>query len=146
MITIPKKMNFSFIYKTILSISIITAGICFIWGCLNIYLSDKGYSREIVINTFSKIETPVFICIFLILGSFIINIIFKDAYKKTKFYKPKNFNQTADNKLSAKNNLIIKIVVISVGIGLLTFGALTGGFADVLTKAINICTECIGLG
>lgn len=30
--------------------------------------------------------------------------------------------------------------------GLLLYGLFTGGTADVLTKAINICTECVGLG
>ncbi len=39
-----------------------------------------------------------------------------------------------------------KYVLLAAGIGLLVFGFLTGGTADVLTKAVNICTECIGLG
>ena len=33
-----------------------------------------------------------------------------------------------------------------VGWACLIGGAFAGGWADVLTKAINICTECIGLG
>jgi len=37
-------------------------------------------------------------------------------------------------------------VILAVGIGILVFGYLTGGTLDVLTKAINICTECVGLG
>lgn len=39
-----------------------------------------------------------------------------------------------------------KYVLLAVGIGLLVFGFVSGGTADVLTKAVNICTECIGLG
>ncbi|MBE6809978.1 MAG: thioredoxin [Ruminococcaceae bacterium] len=41
---------------------------------------------------------------------------------------------------------MIKIIIIVVAISAIIFGALIGGFADVLTKAVNICTECIGLG
>ncbi len=41
---------------------------------------------------------------------------------------------------------IIKAVILLIGIIVLVYGFLTGGTADVLTKAINICTECIGLG
>jgi len=33
-----------------------------------------------------------------------------------------------------------------VAVGLMILGIATGGLADVLAKAINICTECIGLG
>lgn len=40
----------------------------------------------------------------------------------------------------------VKYVLLLAGAALLVFGFLTGGTADVLTKAVNICTECIGLG
>lgn len=42
--------------------------------------------------------------------------------------------------------VIIRCVILLIAVGLLIFGFATGGFADVLTKAVNICTECIGLG
>lgn len=41
---------------------------------------------------------------------------------------------------------IARCAVLVLGIVLLVWGALENGAADVLTKAINICTECIGLG
>lgn len=36
--------------------------------------------------------------------------------------------------------------VLAVAVAILAYGYVTGGSADVLTKAINICTECVGLG
>jgi len=42
--------------------------------------------------------------------------------------------------------LLPRLVLLAVGVGILLFGLFTGGTADVLTKAINICTECVGLG
>ena len=36
--------------------------------------------------------------------------------------------------------------VLAVAVAILVYGYLAGGTADVLTKAINICTECVGLG
>lgn len=41
---------------------------------------------------------------------------------------------------------IMRLALLFVGIGILLYGYFAGGTADVLTKAINICTECIGLG
>lgn len=41
---------------------------------------------------------------------------------------------------------VLRLVLLALGAGLAIFGAATGGIADVLAKAINICTECIGLG
>ena len=239
------------IYNILLSASIFIAGVSLISGCLSIYYSGNGYSRELVIQTFSKICVAVYICLALVVGSFIINAIIPSSHKakpvkhynhillnlkKTrdadsindyiKIKKRKevsnyvtvfvcafmcygfltyalnsnNFHQSDINdslvkamcvllprlivmfafaifnhyysifltkkqieilktlpKKETKNDvveikpndkkfLIAKIVIATVAVVVLIFGSVTGGFADVLTKAINICTECIGLG
>lgn len=40
----------------------------------------------------------------------------------------------------------LRIGVVTAAVVLMVYGFLTGGTRDVLTKAVNICTECIGLG
>lgn len=42
--------------------------------------------------------------------------------------------------------LVARYAVMAVAIAALLIGAVGDGWMDVLTKAINICTECIGLG
>lgn len=39
-----------------------------------------------------------------------------------------------------------RTVLLVLGVAILIYGFVTGGTADVLVKAINICTECVGLG
>ncbi len=41
---------------------------------------------------------------------------------------------------------VLKIGLVCLAAALLLLGYFTGGTADVLTKAVNICTECVGLG
>ena len=41
---------------------------------------------------------------------------------------------------------LLRLTLAVIAVGFLVFGFCTGGTADVLTKAINICTECVGLG
>ena len=41
---------------------------------------------------------------------------------------------------------LLRSAVLAAALVLLLCGFFTGGAADVLTKAANICTECIGLG
>ena len=41
---------------------------------------------------------------------------------------------------------VLRSVILAVGILFIVLGILNGGMADVLGKAIRICTECIGLG
>lgn len=45
-----------------------------------------------------------------------------------------------------KPRQLLTPVLLLAALGLLLWGYFTGGTADVLTKAVNICTECVGLG
>ncbi len=36
--------------------------------------------------------------------------------------------------------------VLAAALAMLVYGALCGGFPDVLNKAVKICYECIGIG
>ncbi len=47
----------------------------------------------------------------------------------------------ADRKM-----LYIRIAVLGLALGILVGGFVKGGTADVLAKAVAICTECVGLG
>jgi len=47
---------------------------------------------------------------------------------------------------SGKGVNIARWAVLAVAVAILVYGYIAGGTADVLTKAINICTECVGLG
>lgn len=47
---------------------------------------------------------------------------------------------------SRKSVAAPRLVLLAAAVLLLVWGFVSGGAADVLTKAINICTECIGLG
>ncbi len=239
----------------LLSISIFISGICMIMQCLAIYNSgDKPYSRQAVALAFGEISLPVFICLALVIITFIYNFVVdgiyargtviknnsytikaiarnKDVYniddptlkkeRRTRmiystiqvvliiigftfffFYalNPSNFHQseinasmikamavfgscilipfvysiisafvinksrereikkirelakdapaksTTDNISNKNVYIFIKIAALLVAAGIIVYGLCSGGTADVLTKAINICTECIGLG
>lgn len=138
------KFSFRSIYKILLSISIIGAGICLIIGCISIYFAGNGYSREIVSDTFSKINIPIYICLGLVVGDAVWELISPTKKKQKTFNKKVDDTQTpatTDNETK-----ITRLVILGVAIAVLILGFAIGGYADVLTKAVNICTECIGLG
>lgn len=41
---------------------------------------------------------------------------------------------------------VVRLLLLAVAVGALLYGWLAGGTVAVLAKAVNICTECIGLG
>lgn len=142
------KMRILRIYSILLGAVIVIAAICLMAGCLSIYNSgDQPYSREIVAETFSKIAIPVFLCIGMIVLGFVLNFLLSPAdEKKEKKTVSINKELSEADLLEAKRIRISRYCILGVAVLFLVYGLATGGIADVLAKAINICTECIGLG
>lgn len=59
---------------------------------------------------------------------------------------PKEVEKTAPKARSSRSANIARIAILAVGAALVILGACNEGTADILTKAVNICTECVGLG
>lgn len=246
------------IYGILLSVALIAGGICLITACVGIYLSgDRPFTPEAVAAAFSGIAIPVYLCLALILGGFILDGFFPSEKKKQPaekqysailnrlrskvdlqncdpearkqlgklentrklhkgiafgllalgsiiflLYSTNNANfdrqditgsmikamylfipclavpfaygvfaayhrnasmqkeiallkQVSTTKAEAAKKQPdscpklfygVRWALLGIAIGILVFGFLTGGTNDVLTKAINICTECVGLG
>lgn len=248
------------IYGIILGASAVIAGICLIAACLGIYFNggEEPYSRQVVAQSFSQIAGPVYLCLALVIGGFLLDFALPTDNKKRKPEKndqltldrllakrnleicapslrkqidtlrkarkrncwigaallilgsilfllyganPANFHQSQINasmiramwvmlpclaipfawvvftayahkaslrkeielvrQISVDPNaktpavvckdpsraiLIVRCVLVCAAIALLIYGYFAGGTADVLTKAVNICTECVGLG
>lgn len=249
------------IYGIVLGAMSVVAGICLIIACLGIYRSggEQIYTPEKVAAAFAQIVVPVYVCLVLIIGGFILDLVLPAENTKCKPEKnyrailarflskrdldicaptirkeieaqrrnrklhawislgllalgsivflsyganPHNFHQseintsminamwvllpclavpfgyavfsayftrhslqkeielvkqisTTDKKqpqtIPAKDSrkwvlLAVRCTLLCVGIGILVYGFFAGGTADVLTKAVNICTECVGLG
>lgn len=58
---------------------------------------------------------------------------------------PQEKSQTRDETIT-KSPAVVRIVLYAAAVILIVLGVMNGGLRDVLVKAINICTECIGLG
>lgn len=243
------------IYKIALSCVIILAGICLMVACVGIYRSgDEPFSRAAVAAAFSPISIPVYLCLIMVLGSFVLKLIFPEPAEKCGTVKQptvtlQRLHQKADLEgceadlkaqilaqqqlrktqkricaavlvgsalvfliyaldgshyhtsqinesmiramcvllpcltvsfgccvyfLHARKKSILKEIellkqcpkkgapqsesakpchcakvrcaILLAAVALALFGFFSGGTADVLTKAVNICTECIGLG
>ena len=55
-------------------------------------------------------------------------------------------SSTPARKACANQTNVLRTAILVIAVSLLLYGFFTGGTTDVLTKAVNICTECVGLG
>ena len=89
------KKRIHLIYGIVLIAVTVIAGICLMYGCYRIYTNglaaDSGqiYSREIIANAFAAIAIPVYTCLALVIGSFILHIAL--PLEKKKLVPEKNY-------------------------------------------------------
>ena len=251
------KKRIHLIYGILLSAMLVIAGICLCVACVGIYLSGKQpFSREAVAAAFGYIAVPVYLCLGLVVGGFLLDGFFPDTKKKAackqermllealqnkldparceaalaaqikaeqakrKLHNgislgllcvgslifliyalnPGNFHQSQINgsmiramllflpclgvpfcygifaayvskrsyqaeialikqalaggarsdalpqRKQGNGLLYLRLALLGIGLAILVYGFIAGGTADVLTKAVNICTECVGLG
>lgn len=138
------------IYSILLGIVIVIAGLCLMAGCLSIYNSgDQPYSREIVAEVFSKIAIPIYLCLIMVILGFVLSLLLSPE-KKTPVAKKARVDkdtEISEADLAKRKKLnISRYVLLAISVCFIVYGLATGGVADVIAKAINICTECIGLG
>lgn len=132
------------IYEYITSFLLIATAAAFIIGCVSIYLSgEKPFSRDAVAAVFDKIDVLVYVAAAVVIIGFPICFFIDPEKKKAK--KRERPASVLSSSPSEKDKYVTAFLII-VGAVLLSVGLISGGAADVLTKAVNICTECIGLG
>lgn len=251
------KKTIHIIYSIVLSVMLVVAGFCLIVACVGIYnAGPRSFSPEAVAAAFSGIAVPVYICLGLVFGSFVLHLALplpsqkrsairqeeaqlKKLHRKLAldtcpvqlikgikkeqnsrafhramtlsllalgsiaflFYgaNPANFHQSEINASMVKAMYVLlpcmaipfcysvfaafacrssirretalvkeaiaagstataaaavvkeklpwlRYALLAAAVVILVYGYFAGGTNDVLTKAINICTECVGLG
>ena len=130
-------------------IAVMTAAICllFIWQAADILRTGAErtaagqtvYSRQIVAERFGRIAPAVY----AYLAAVAVGLVWQAAAKEKK---PRPAAISPAEKKPSKYLAAARLVLLGAAVALVVLGVINGGAHDVLVKAVNICTECIGLG
>ncbi|MBO5357354.1 MAG: hypothetical protein J6A95_06245 [Clostridia bacterium] len=125
-----------------------------------IYALNKNNFPAVSINS-EMVDAMLFIlpCIIVGLGAIYATVLICNSSYSRELALVKKSLTTAkkvpvgDGALDAPNNrgnekflLGARLTLFVIAVTFIIIGIFNGGMADVLYKAINICTECIGLG
>ena len=104
--------------------------------CLQLF--SAGYTMDGAVSALRSL-TPVYIVYALLLLATLA------LQRKVKLHSPKAkpARPVAQPKTARP---FVQILLYLLAAAFILLGVLNGGWYDVLVKAINICTECIGLG
>jgi len=132
------------------------------FNCIDIYLegnsptnlSESGvhlspvFSRDIVAARLSPLLPWFAVYVLLIIVSAVVGAK-AGKVKRELALNAKNRPRSMKARLAecnGKRTNIVRLALFAVAVLLVVLGVTNGGTRDVLIKAINICTECIGLG
>ena len=100
---------------------IFSTALAFVAWCYHSSVCAHSYQKECDIVRSAIRENP--------------ELVIKDSKSKETKSKDKE-----------KTMLAVRIILTVLALLLIILGIMNGGMADVLAKAVKICTECIGLG
>lgn len=87
-------------------------------------------------------------CVTLCLGCGILTVSLRRQIDEKLIALYKQCPPLPQPKSAGKQTWVIAVrcAVLGLAVAAMIYGLATGGWQDVLTKAVNICTECVGLG
>ena len=97
------------------------------------------FSREKIAESFRMIRPVFYITVGVSAVGLILGVKDENGLKPVKGGKIENPGPVSRTR-------ILRIVLVIAAVCLLAAGMFNGSAKDVLGKAVNVCTECIGLG
>ena len=128
----------------------------FVWCCNVDHFSINWLSEDIKTAALFVLPCAV-VALWILVGSTLLrqaSILRETALVKAAMTERKGKTAPVQRDAAEKKNLLsnprvlwgVRAAILAVGILFVVLGIFNGGMADVLGKAIRICTECIGLG
>ena len=136
-----------------------TIAVCLLlcWQAIDIYLTGNSpdnfsapgvriapvYSREIVGERLAAISPALFLYLALVAAGLVLQAAGGEQKRPSplRAERPPAAPAERGRALPA-----LRIALYAAAVVLIVLGVMNGGLWDVLVKAVNICTECIGLG
>ncbi len=108
------------------------------------FYPDAADATDYVISLMPQFSSCVTLCLGLVFLSALLSR--KTMEKQIAILKqcPPRTAKAAPKKAAFAT--VVRYAVLGLAVVFMVYGLATGGWQDVLTKAVNICTECVGLG
>ena len=144
--TIYKERKIRKLHTIIRTIIICISGIVFLGYALNKNNYETDINSSVIKAMWVLIPCLIIPFVYSVFTAYYNEKSLKKEIELIKKAPTKENTEEIEIKSNDKVVNIVRYGLLFIGVGILIYGYFAGGTADVLTKAINICTECIGLG
>ena len=129
----------------LLAVCILSAGVFLFFALTNSVFYPEAADATAYVVSLMPVFAP---CVTVALGYGVLTAYLarRNVEKQLTLYKqcpPLPQNKQPEKKTGIQ---IVRYAIVALALAAVIWGLATGGWQDVLTKAVNICTECVGLG
>lgn len=144
-----KKRLIAFIINICIIIVCCIMGLCYLLNDEHFIPNDKAVIKDTVQMTLHLLPWGIISLISSVLYCLYVEYSSRKSIEYIKQIIKENGRSEKIINDSKRKNLAINITrvsIICIAVAFIVIGIINGGATDVLQKAIEICTECIGLG
>lgn len=137
-------MKKGYALKTCASICVLALMGMLIAGCLKVVFEDRTpmYDLSVVKAHFSAFGGAYLAVLIALIAVCLLAGFIKRQPEKRK--KPDEYKRA--KAIKKRTETAARVGAVVFALLMIVFGIINGGLYDVFVKAVNICTECIGLG
>ncbi len=137
------------------ALAVMTVLVCLllVWQAVDVYVTgnrpenfsapgvrvEQVYDRADIAARFGRIAPVIYVYI----AAVAVGLVWQAAAGEKK---PRPAAIPPAEAKPARHLMAARLVLLGAATALVVLGVANGGARDVLVKAVNICTECIGLG
>lgn len=146
--------------RVLTAAAIIVIAVLLCWQCIDVYIVGNApqnldangihltsvFRMDDVASRLKGLAAPLSLCMLIAAVTAILHLVAGE-----KPFRPAASNRTSTFTARPREISIVKVrslrgTSLLLALAFILLGVMNGGLYDVLVKAINICTECIGLG
>ncbi len=112
-------------------------------------VNPANFPSEDITGSMARGTKYMLSCLLIPFGYAVFSSYFTRASIKKEIELVKTIAPNRQSQLTVENKCAVSVlrwVLLGVAVLFIVYGYFSGGTVDVLTKAVNICTECVGLG
>lgn len=136
-------VRFRRVLRWLTAAAYLATGLCLIAACLRISrLGPRPFTPETVRAAFRPIRFLPAVCLALSAAGLLLDALLPQAAPKRKGEVRRSPDRTGERKAVR----LARGILFGLALLLLVLGVAGDGVAGVIAKAVNICSECVGLG
>lgn len=141
------------IMRVLTAMAVLAVALLICWQAIDIYTDGRAanfaagadiFRADDIKARLKSLAGPLIVSGIVTVVTVVMHAMAPQKAIEGRFYEVRVY--TSNRAAALKGKCKLQLVILCAAVAFILLGIMNGSAFDVLVKAINICTECIGLG